>query len=105
MLLAIDWSPFQFYHTQNPKTFMSISMVTLLVNYQTNEQEQITQALLKTSNALSQKQRGSVIKNIASKILLMPVNAPHQLSQLTDLQRKVEMVYVPPNHMHPTSYG
>ena len=103
MLMATDWSPFQFYHTQNPKTFTSISM--LLVYYRTNEKEKMMQALLMTSDALSPKQRSSATKNIPSKILLMPVNAPHQLPQLTDLQPNVEMVYVPPNHIHPTSYG
>lgn len=71
-------------------------MVTLLVRYRTNEKENMT-----TSNALSPKQRSSAIKNIPSKILLMPVNAPQQ----TDFQPNVEMVYVPSNKMHPTSYG
>jgi hypothetical protein len=80
-------------------------MVMLLVNYRTNRKEQMMQALLKMSNDLSQKQRSSVNKNIPSKILLMPVNAPHQLPQMTDLQPNVETVYVPPNDMHPTTYG
>ena len=83
---------------------MSISMVTPLVHYRTDQKEQMMQVLLKTSNVLSQKQWNSVIKNIPSKILLMPVNAPYLLPQLTDLQPNVEMVYVPPNHMHCTSY-
>jgi hypothetical protein len=79
MLLAKDWGPFQiyhtqnakfkFFHTQNPKTFRSISTVTLPVHYRTSQKEQMMQALLKTSNALSQKQRSSVIKNIPSKSL------------------------------------